>query len=167
MIFSPSFHLCSTCVATELGRGSSHGARKAARIGQSLALTVGVLMMVLLLIVHNWWPLLFISGRERELLALSSSLMVAARFMAITDSVQNNCGGKASVLLLAAKNGHTIGRLKIRLCGRFLIEISLDLIMTRASEQSILSGFLTIRQQKIQLLSLQIFAFDACCYRCC
>jgi multisubunit Na+/H+ antiporter MnhB subunit len=60
-------------------------------------------MMVLSLIVHNWWPLLFISRRERELLALSSSLMVAASFMAITDSVQNNCGGEASVHSFAAK----------------------------------------------------------------
>lgn len=87
--------LCSTCVATELGRGSARGARKAALIGQSLALAFGLCTMTLSLMVHKQWPLLFVSKREHEVLALSLSLMVIASFMAITDAFQNNCGGEA------------------------------------------------------------------------
>jgi MATE family multidrug resistance protein len=82
----------STRVATELGRGSAVLAKKVAMVGLGVALALGVFTMVSLLIIHQWWPLIFIDGSDTKLLKLSASLMVFVSFTSLGDSIQNSSG---------------------------------------------------------------------------
>lgn len=65
-------------------------------VGLGVALALGVFTMVSLLIIHQWWPLIFIDGSDTKLLKLSASLMVFVSFTSLGDSIQNSSGGECS-----------------------------------------------------------------------
>jgi hypothetical protein len=88
---------CSTRVATELGSKSPQRAKQAAWVGLSLALGLGLFTCTALLLVHTWWPILFIDPTDQKLWELSSALMIFGSLATIGDAVQNNAGGEATV----------------------------------------------------------------------